>query len=294
MSQGKTTPAPVANSSAPSVGKGKEKEVNPFLDTSALGRRTPDEEIYSPGAAAQRRLAGLGRPGPSQGNMFGGGPGGGDMLSGLLGAMGGGRGMGGPGRGPGMGSPGSSDPFSGLPGMSSSRGRGGPGVGSGMGGMGGSGIPGLGMGGLGMGGMDGSGSGSGMGIGMGGLGIGGSGGSGGGGSMRRPVNPGSSSGRPGAGRMRGMGGLGGLDDMGGLGGGLDNLTESLLSNLSKLGPGAFKDGAVGDDAGGKSDHANGDSSAQGGDGDSSRSATPRIGTWSGTGLQNNLADGRGV
>jgi hypothetical protein len=65
-----------------------------------------------------------------------------------------------------------------------------------------------------------------------------------------------------------------------------------LSNLSRLGPDAFKDGAAGDDAGGKSDHVNGDSSAHGGD--NSRSATPRIGAWSGTGLQSNLADGRGV
>jgi hypothetical protein len=300
MFQGMRTPVPVANSSTSSADRG-----STLSEPSTLGRRLPQEEVISPGVAAQRRLAGLGQ-GPPQGNMFGGSPDGGDMLSGLLGAMGGGRGMRGPGMGSGLGSPSNSNPFSG---MNTGRGRGGPSMGSGMGGLGGSdpfggllgmgrgsgmssgsgtrgpvggpSIPGLGMG----GGMDGPGLG--MSMSMGGLGIGG------GGAMRTPGSPGPSSSRPGPGpgRMRGTGGLGGFDDMGGLGSGLDNITEGLLSNLSRLGPDAFKDGS-GDDGGSKSDHVNGDSTARGGD--DSRSPTPRTGTWSGMGIQHNLTDEGGA
>jgi len=130
--------------------------------------------------------------------------------------------------------------------------------------MGGLGIPGMGMG----GGRDGSDPG------LGGLG----------GSMG---SPGLGS-RLGAGRMGGgRGGLGGLDDMAGMGGNIDSLTESLLSNLSKLGPDFFKGGDEDSTTGdGKGEHVNGDSDAQGGQ----SSPKPRTGTWSGMGIQSNLTD----
>ena len=122
------TPTPAASSptpsSSPSVDEGKGKEANSLREPSTPGRPLPDEETFSPraaaaAAAAQSRPAILEKTGPPQGNMFaGGGPGGNDLLSGLLG-------------------------------MGASRGRGVPGMDSGSVGhiAGGSGIPGLGMGG---------------------------------------------------------------------------------------------------------------------------------------------------
>ncbi|KAI0257031.1 hypothetical protein BJV78DRAFT_1150055 [Lactifluus subvellereus] len=85
----------------PRVDKGKGREVRPPPAPSSPGRRQPDEEIFSPGAAAaQRRLAELGRAGPLSGNMLG--AGGSEFLDNLLSAVGG-RGRGGPGMGGGMG-----------------------------------------------------------------------------------------------------------------------------------------------------------------------------------------------
>ncbi|KAH9964230.1 hypothetical protein BC827DRAFT_59967 [Russula dissimulans] len=129
------------------VDKGKAKEVDPLIDPTPLGRRVADEEIFSPGAAAaQRRLSGLGNAGPPLGNMFGGGPGGNDILTSLLGM---GPGMGGrmPGGGTGrpIGSVGSS-PGSPNMGANPFGGLGIPGLGMG-GGSGGMGVPGGRMGG---------------------------------------------------------------------------------------------------------------------------------------------------
>ena len=58
------SPSPEVRSSTPRIDKGKAKEVNinPVFDPST-------EEIFSPGAAAQRGLAGgLGNAGPLMGN----------------------------------------------------------------------------------------------------------------------------------------------------------------------------------------------------------------------------------
>ena len=82
----------VAPSEAPSSTaqdlKGKAKEVNPQFNLRSPGRSLVDEEIFSPGAVAQRRLADTG---PRLEGIIGGGAGG---LSSLLG-MGSGRDMGG-------------------------------------------------------------------------------------------------------------------------------------------------------------------------------------------------------
>ena len=82
----------VAASSAPNTTaqdpKGKAREVNPQLNLSSPGRSLVDEEIFSPGAAAERRFK---DPGPRLEGILGGGAGG---LSSLLG-MGSGRDFGG-------------------------------------------------------------------------------------------------------------------------------------------------------------------------------------------------------
>ena len=148
-------PSSEAGPSTLRVDKGRAKEVNPLIEPTTLGRRSVDEEIFSPGAAAaQSRLAGLGNAGSLQGDIFGGGGlRGNDPLNSLLG-MGGSLGMGGPGMGSGMGrsigsmgsSPGSPNlgghPLGalGIPGL---------GMGGGSGGMGGPGGRLGGMGGLG-------------------------------------------------------------------------------------------------------------------------------------------------
>jgi len=247
-------PSSEAGISTLQVDKGKAKEVNPLIDPTPLGRRVADEEIFSPGAAAaQRRLSGLGNAGSPLGNMFGGGPGSNDLLTSLLGM---GPGMGGrmPGGGTGrpIGSVGSSpgspnmgaNPFGGLGRTLGSMGGGSPGSPN----MGANPLGGLGIPGLGMGG------------GSGGMGV------------------------PG-GRMGGMSSLGGgLGDMDGLMGGFNGLTESLFGNLSRLGPGHFREGG-GHGAG----NVNGDTGAQGG-ATSQSSPEPRTGTWSGTGIQSRLSD----
>jgi hypothetical protein len=93
--------------------------------------------------------------------------------------------------------------------------------------------------------------------------------------------------------MGGMGGLGGLGGMGGMGGNIDSLTETLMGNLSKLGPDFFKDGPGGED--GKGEQVNGDSSSTEGGTNAQSSPKPRTGTWSGMGLQSNLtSDSQGA
>jgi hypothetical protein len=64
--------------------KGKAKEVNPMFELGTHGHSSADEEIFSPGAAAQRRLADLGNVNPPLGDVFG-GAGGNDRLNGLSG-----------------------------------------------------------------------------------------------------------------------------------------------------------------------------------------------------------------
>lgn len=89
--------SPEARGSTARDVKGKAKEVNTLFDPKPAGRPPPDEEIFSPGAAAQRRLADLQYISPPQEDNIGAGPagaGGNDHLNGLLG-MGSGRDMGG-------------------------------------------------------------------------------------------------------------------------------------------------------------------------------------------------------
>ena len=100
--------------------KGKAKEVDPMFELGIPGHSLADEEIFSPGAAAQRRLTGLRNTSPLQGDIFG-GAGGNDHLNGWSGmgnsrsgrTLGGlvtsGSGMGGLGIGGGMDSLGSND-----------------------------------------------------------------------------------------------------------------------------------------------------------------------------------------
>jgi hypothetical protein len=84
-------PSTEALSSTAQDVKGKAKEVSRQFDPSSPGRTLADEEIFSPGAAAQRSLADVGNMGPRLEGIIGGGAGG---LNGLLG-MGSGREMGG-------------------------------------------------------------------------------------------------------------------------------------------------------------------------------------------------------
>jgi hypothetical protein len=53
-------PSPEARGSTAQDAKGKAKEANPLFDLSNSEHSPADEEILSPGAAAQRRLAGIG------------------------------------------------------------------------------------------------------------------------------------------------------------------------------------------------------------------------------------------
>jgi hypothetical protein len=57
---GEVTPSPKAQGSTAQVTKGKAKEVNALSDLSTPEHTSADEEILSPGAAAQRRLADIG------------------------------------------------------------------------------------------------------------------------------------------------------------------------------------------------------------------------------------------
>jgi hypothetical protein len=86
-------PSPEARGSTTRDVKGKAKEVNTLFDPKPARRSPPDEEVFSPGAAAQRRLADLQYIGPPQEDNLGAGAGGNDHLNGLLGM--GGLGMGG-------------------------------------------------------------------------------------------------------------------------------------------------------------------------------------------------------
>jgi len=66
--------------------KGKAKEVNPVYDPGTPGHLLPDEEIFSPGAAAQRRVADLrSMMGPLQEDIFGGNSGSNNHLNGMPG-----------------------------------------------------------------------------------------------------------------------------------------------------------------------------------------------------------------
>jgi hypothetical protein len=77
-------PSPEVRSYTAQDTKGKAKEVNPMFELGIHGHSLADEEIFSPGAAAQRRLAGLRNMSPLQGDIVG-GAGGNDHLNGLSG-----------------------------------------------------------------------------------------------------------------------------------------------------------------------------------------------------------------
>jgi len=86
-------PSPDVRSYTGQDTKGKAKEVNPMFGLGIHGHSPADEEIFSPGAAAQRRLADLRNMSPLQGDIFGGA--GGLGTSGLgMGGLGIGRGSG--------------------------------------------------------------------------------------------------------------------------------------------------------------------------------------------------------
>jgi hypothetical protein len=59
--------------------KGKAKEVNPMFELGIPGHSLADEEIFSPGAVAQRKLAGFRNMAPLQGDIFGGAGGNGHL-----------------------------------------------------------------------------------------------------------------------------------------------------------------------------------------------------------------------
>jgi hypothetical protein len=77
-------PSPEVRSYTAQDTKGKAKEVNPMFELGIHGHSLADEEIFSPGAAAQRRLADLRNMSPLQGDIIG-GAGGDDHLNGLSG-----------------------------------------------------------------------------------------------------------------------------------------------------------------------------------------------------------------
>jgi len=77
-------PSPEVRSYTGQDTKGKAKEVNPMFELGIPGHSLADEEIFSPGAAAQHRLADLRNMSPLQGDIFG-GAGGNDHLNGLSG-----------------------------------------------------------------------------------------------------------------------------------------------------------------------------------------------------------------
>jgi tetratricopeptide (TPR) repeat protein len=77
-------PSPEVRSYTAQDTKGKAKEGNPMFELNTHGHSPADEEIFSPGAAAQRRLANLRNMSPLQGDIFG-GAGGNDHLNGLSG-----------------------------------------------------------------------------------------------------------------------------------------------------------------------------------------------------------------
>ena len=82
-------PSPEARRYTGQDTKGKAKEVNPVFELGIPEYSPADEEIFSPGAAAQRRLADRRNMNPLQGDIFGG-----DHLNGLPG-MGNSRDIGG-------------------------------------------------------------------------------------------------------------------------------------------------------------------------------------------------------
>ncbi|KAI9509518.1 hypothetical protein F5148DRAFT_745906 [Russula earlei] len=77
--------SPEAGRSTSRINDGKGNAVVPLFDPATLGHHLADEEIFSPGAAAQRRLAGLRSTDPPQANIFSAGPRGNDLLSSMLG-----------------------------------------------------------------------------------------------------------------------------------------------------------------------------------------------------------------
>lgn len=78
-------PSPEVRSYTGQDTKGKAKEVNPMFELGVHGHSPADEEIFSPGAAAQRGLADLRNMSPPQGDIFGGAGGNNDHLNGLSG-----------------------------------------------------------------------------------------------------------------------------------------------------------------------------------------------------------------
>jgi hypothetical protein len=127
------------------------------------------------------------------------------------------------------------------------------------------------------------------------LGLGGGGMGGGGGGIGMNGVPGSAR-HPGGGRSNGVDGWGGgMGDMGGFrsfGDSINNITESVLGNLHKLGTGEQGQGGGGDGDGGnatgnggKTDNRNGDTGARG-----AASSGTHNGSWSGRGIQSRLSD----
>ena len=74
-------PSPEVRSYIAQDTKGKAKEVDPMFELGIPGNSLADEEISSPGAVAQRRLAGPRNMSPLQGDIFG-GAGGNDHFNG--------------------------------------------------------------------------------------------------------------------------------------------------------------------------------------------------------------------
>ncbi|KAI0257037.1 hypothetical protein BJV78DRAFT_1159764 [Lactifluus subvellereus] len=285
-----------ASDSTPRIDKGKGREVNPPFGPGSFGRRHADEEIFSPGTAAQRRFAGLGNAGagPPSDNMFG--PGGDDFFGNLLGGLGG-RGTGGMGMGPGMG------------GRMSSPGPGSPRMGGRT--LGGSDMGGLGMGGPGMNDHFGGGRFGGMGgYGMDGPGMDGRFGGGRFGGMGGP----GSDGRLGGGRFGGVDGVGGRAD--GFQSGVGNVGQPAPNGAGAaaemFGPGAGADAAemfgpgagadmFGPGAGadmfgpgffspGGGYGANSEDKSGKNDDNQGTDSTTRTGTWSGMGTQSRLSE----